>query len=385
MSGIGVANLPNQRHRTVFKRGAHLTIMVVGESGLGKSTFVNTLFTTSLAAHKDYSKRHKAEKEASPTTKIKITEAELEEKGFKLRLSIVDTPGFGDYVNNSDCWVPIVEFIEAQYTSYMNQEMQPERSSIDDTRVHVCLYFIEPTGHSLKTLDIVAMKEIGSRVNLVPIIAKCDSLTPLELRAFKDRIREEIATHDIQVYSNPIESDDEDTAATYKEIAAAFPYAVIGSEEIQSVGDKKIRGRKYLWGLAEVENDTHCDFTKLRSLLLRTHLLNIISSMEQGHYENFRDKTLEKGGLSAGMTPEKLKKDLQAKMQKQEEQMRKRFTDQVKQEEVRFQEWEERLRAESEKLQQELERTKADLNALEEDVNSLKQKAQSLAPPVKKK
>jgi len=37
----------------------------------------------------------------------------------------------------------------------------------------------------------------------------------------------------------------------------------------------------------------------------RSHLLDIISSMEQVHYENFRDKHLEKGGLSAGMTPEK--------------------------------------------------------------------------------
>jgi len=29
--GIGIANLPNQRHKIVAKHGAHFTVMVVGE------------------------------------------------------------------------------------------------------------------------------------------------------------------------------------------------------------------------------------------------------------------------------------------------------------------------------------------------------------------
>jgi len=381
MTGIGVANLPNQRHRRVSKKGAHLTLMVVGESGLGKSTFVNTLFTTSLLSHKDLSKRHDKADKPETTTKIKITEAELEEQGFKLKLTVVDTPGFGDYVNNADCWVPVVEFIEAQYTSYLNQEMQADRSTSEDTRVHACLYFIEPSGHSLKTLDIVAMKEIGSRTNLIPVIAKSDTLMPADLKAFKERIKEDLAAHDIQVYSSPIESDDEETTLKNKEIAVAFPFAVIGSEAL--IGDKKVRGRQYLWGIAEVENDDHCDFKKLRSLLLRSHLLDIITSMEQVHYENFRDRQLEKGGLSAGMTPEKLKKDLQDKMQKQEEQMRKKFTEQVKQEEARFRSWEERLVSDGERFNSELDKMRADLNALKDEVNNLQNKANALSPKKK--
>ena len=40
--------------------------------------------------------------------------------------------------------------------------------------------------------------------------------------------------------------------------------------------------------------------------MIRTHLLDIITTAEETHYENFRDKQLEKGGLGAGMTPEKL-------------------------------------------------------------------------------
>ena len=45
---VGFANLPNQVHRKSVKKGFEFTMMVVGESGLGKSTLVNSLFLTDL-------------------------------------------------------------------------------------------------------------------------------------------------------------------------------------------------------------------------------------------------------------------------------------------------------------------------------------------------
>ena len=65
-----------------------------------------------------------------------------------MKLTIVDTPGFGDYTNNTDCWLPIIDFIDNQYEQYMRQEQQPSRHGIIDMRVHACLYFIRPTGHT---------------------------------------------------------------------------------------------------------------------------------------------------------------------------------------------------------------------------------------------
>ena len=40
-----------------------------------------------------------------------IIKAELEEKQFKVKLTVIDTPGFGDYVNNRESWMPIIDFI----------------------------------------------------------------------------------------------------------------------------------------------------------------------------------------------------------------------------------------------------------------------------------
>jgi septin family protein len=45
---IGFASLPDQIHRKTIKKGFEFTLMVAGETGLGKSTLVNTLFLTDL-------------------------------------------------------------------------------------------------------------------------------------------------------------------------------------------------------------------------------------------------------------------------------------------------------------------------------------------------
>lgn len=72
---------------------------------------------------------------------------ELEEKNFKVNLTIIDTPGFGDYVNNYNSWMPVYEFLDDQHESFMAQEQQPVRQGVIDLRVHACLYFVRPNGH----------------------------------------------------------------------------------------------------------------------------------------------------------------------------------------------------------------------------------------------
>lgn len=113
----------------------------------------------------------------------------LIEMDWLVRLTVIDTPGFGDYVNNRDSWQPIIEFLDDQHESYMLQEQQPRRTDKIDMRVHACLYFIRPTGHTLKPLDIEVMKRLSSRVNLIPVIAKADTLSPADLVRYKQRVR----------------------------------------------------------------------------------------------------------------------------------------------------------------------------------------------------
>ena len=48
-----------------------------------------------------------------------------------------------------------------------------------------------------------------------------------------------------------------------------MPFAVIGSNTVIEVaGSRRVRGRMYPWGVVEVENPEHCDFVKLRAMLM---------------------------------------------------------------------------------------------------------------------
>ncbi|KAF9085499.1 Septin spn4, partial [Mortierella sp. GBA35] len=72
-AGIGIANLPNQRHAIASKKGSNYTILLCGESGLGKTTFINTLFTTTIKTPKTYKRRFN--NTAEKTVEIEIIRA----------------------------------------------------------------------------------------------------------------------------------------------------------------------------------------------------------------------------------------------------------------------------------------------------------------------
>lgn len=119
---------------------------------------------------------------------IQSISADIEEAGVRLRLTVVDTPGFGDFVNNDESWRPIVDNIEQRFDAYLDAENKVNRMNIVDNRIHACVFFIQPTGHSLKPLDIEVMKRLHTKVNLIPVIAKSDTLTDEEITAFKRRV-----------------------------------------------------------------------------------------------------------------------------------------------------------------------------------------------------
>lgn len=167
-------------------RNSLANLTVTGESGLGKSTLINTLFNTSLYPPRE---RKGPSLDIIPkTVSIQSISADIEENGVRLRLTVVDTPGFGDFVNNDDSWRPIIENIETRFDAYLEAENKVNRMNIIDNRVHACVYFIEPTGHSLKPLDIEVMRRLHTKVNLIPVIAKADTLTDDEVAMFKQRV-----------------------------------------------------------------------------------------------------------------------------------------------------------------------------------------------------
>lgn len=107
------------------------------------------------------------------------------------------------------------------------------------------------------------------------------------------QIRQAIEDYHIRVYCCPIESEDEHITKRNQDIAFASPFSIIGSTDLVQRSDgQQVRGREYSWGIAEVENEAHCDFKKLRNLLIRTHMLDLLTTTEEIHYENYRQQQM---------------------------------------------------------------------------------------------
>ncbi|KAH8020051.1 hypothetical protein HPB51_023934 [Rhipicephalus microplus] len=204
---VGFASLPNQVYRKAVKKGFEFTLMVVGEAGLGKSTLINSMFLTDIYSNEYPGPSHRVKK----TVEVETTRVLLKEGSVNLTLTIVDTPGFGDAVDNTQCWQPIIDYIEAKYAEYLDAESRVHRTTLPDNRVHCCLYFIAPSGHGLKPLDIEFMKRLHDKVNIIPVIAKADTMTPEECSLFKRTILNEITQNKIRLYEFPDPEDEEES------------------------------------------------------------------------------------------------------------------------------------------------------------------------------
>lgn len=101
----------------------------------------------------------------------------------------------------------------------------------------------------LKPIDIVVLKKLSDVVNVVPVIAKSDSLTLEERAAFKERIKEEFAFHNLKMYPYDNDELDEEERALNAQIKNIIPFAVVGSEKSIIVDGKQVRGRQNRWGV----------------------------------------------------------------------------------------------------------------------------------------
>ncbi|KAK1787348.1 hypothetical protein P4O66_002847 [Electrophorus voltai] len=414
---VGFDSLPDQLVSKSVTQGFCFNILCVGETGIGKSTLMNTLFNTTF--ENEEASHYQNGVYLRPRT------YDLQESNVHLKLTIVDTVGFGDQINKDESYKPIVDYIDTQFENYLQEELKIKRSLFNyhDTRIHICLYFIAPTGHSLKSLDLVTMKKLDSKVNIIPIIAKADTISKSELHKFKIKIMSELVSNGVQIYQFP--TDDEAVAEINSSMNAHLPFAVVGSVEEVKVGNKMVRARQYPWGVVQgidshvprssyssslcrlrpypVENESHCDFVKLREMLIRINMEDLREQTHARHYELYRRCKLEEMGFkdtdpdsqpfSLQETYEAKRKEFLTDLQRKEEEMRQMFVNKVKETEAELKEKERELHEKFEQLkrmhQEEKRKVEEKRRDLEEEMNGFNRKklaaeTLSLSQPLKK-
>ena len=94
------------------------------------------------------------------------------------------------------------------------------------------------------------MKKLHDRVNLIPIIAKADTMTPEEIKQFKANVLSVINENKLQIYEFPdLDDDDVETNRQNSALKSKLPFAIVGSNTtIDGPDGKTFRGRQYPWG-----------------------------------------------------------------------------------------------------------------------------------------
>lgn len=153
-----------------------------------------------------------------------LTTLELEEDGVRIALTVVDTPGFGDNIDNEFAYVVFKLLAQSHFltrhlvskkllaTLSANMMISLQKSPVSSvihasgitestlscTLSHLLVmracrivFYPFPTHSihfSLREMDIELMRRLSPRVNVIPVIGKADSLTPSELKGFKKRV-----------------------------------------------------------------------------------------------------------------------------------------------------------------------------------------------------
>ncbi|XP_035205841.1 septin-2-like [Stegodyphus dumicola] len=363
---VGFDTLPYQYVKKCAEEVFVFNIMCVGETGIGKTSLIASLFNIPF---NDSHSNHNF-----PEVKLKTETHILTEKNIKLKLTVVETMGYGDQINKENNFKPIVDYLDSQFENFLQEEMKFKRamSSVKDTMVHACLYFICPTGHNLKSTDLICLKSLHQKVNIIPVIAKADSVSKDELKRFKENIRKELSKDNIAIYSCP--TDDESTAQINAALNDLMPFAVVGSQDFAMVDGKMARVRGYPWGTICINNEEHSDFPKLKEMLIMTNMEDLREQTHKRHYERYRAISLEKIGFCYWENDgkpfnlrdiyEKKRDELQKEMNDKETKIKEAFAQKVKRMEAKLKEEEWAMHSRNKQISMQLE---LEMKKLEED------------------
>ena len=159
------------------------------------------------------------------------------------------------------------------------------------------------------------------------------------------------------------------------------PFAVVGAtNEIQAPDGRQVRGRLYPWGIIEVDNEEHCDFVKLRQMLIRTHMEELKEHTNNLLYENYRtDKLIAMGvnqdhsvfkEVNPAVKQEEERALHEQKLAKMEAEMKMVFQQKVAEKESKLKQSEDELYTRHREMKEQLERQRMELEDKKQRIES---------------
>lgn len=227
----------------------------------------------------------------------------------------------------------------------------------------------------MRELDIELMRQLGPRVNIIPVIGKADTFTKSELADFKRRVMEDVEHYSIPIYNFPCDPDEDDPESIEEnnELRNQLPFAIIASED--DAGHTRVR--RYPWGTVEVDNTEHCDFSKLRYALLTSHLNDLKEITHDFLYENYRTEKLSRENPDAEEEEEEEEGEEGGEEGKEREEADVSDSKVVRLREDHLKKEEEQLKDREKRVQKEISEKRKELLAKEEALRTLESRLTS--------
>lgn len=258
------------------KHNTRFSIMIAGSTDSGKTSFFNSL----------------VDKEVIPKTnseEINIYLLNLEYDGNLHKITLIDTPGFGNSMNDTPLINSIVNYIKDQFDSYIEEETKIRRNpKYEDTRVHCLLYMIPATGNGLKKRDIDFLKKVANLVNIIPVITKTEGLLESELFELRYLIKQQLEQYKICIFDFENEETIPQVLVDLR-LNSKIPFSCVFPLKLE----EEIRSRYHPNGVVEIDNPVCNDFSVLKDALLNSHTDALVEITSNDLYEKYRSETLE--------------------------------------------------------------------------------------------
>ncbi|RDX42497.1 hypothetical protein OH76DRAFT_1422481 [Lentinus brumalis] len=287
------------RHRPSQKRNRNPTtfnLMVAGAQGTGKTSLLRLILDTAdisptATADQKAAMARFLHGSAKRTETIQSACVEIcESKYDRLLLSVIDTPGL-DFQEGHELRLErqvngIVKYLDAQFADTLSEESKVVRQSKGDQHIHLCIYMIDPASvmtesarraqSSLPTktrsettisykppdlspmpedsdsededdssgsnltmspVDVRVIRRLSARANVLPVVARADSLTDGRLAAIKKVIRRDLrnANLDFGVFG-PVPDDPKSPAEEHPS-ANGHNHTEISEDSVPSNGN----------------------------------------------------------------------------------------------------------------------------------------------------